>query len=169
MVSKLALLALIPAVLAVDTSSHCGKCFPLRCLCCANVRYPGQWDEVSASPYTLFLDQWGLSDATSGSDCASLTTLSGSTIAWTTTWTWTGGTSVKSFTNINVNSNINKQLSAISTIPVSTILFPDDTSSHFPTNSPSGPGRRRPLAPSSPTSPMTCSPRRRPEALQPTR
>ncbi|KAG6812399.1 hypothetical protein H0H92_003080 [Tricholoma furcatifolium] len=86
---------------SIDTSSHCG-----------------QYDTVVAGQYTLYLDQWGESDATSGSDCASLTSLSGTTIAWKTTWTWTGGTSVKSFTNIGLDSGLNVQLSSISTIPV---------------------------------------------------
>ncbi|KAJ7841039.1 glycoside hydrolase family 12 protein [Mycena olivaceomarginata] len=85
---------------AIDTGSHCG-----------------QWDSVVAGTYSLLLDQWGLSGASSGSDCASLSTLSGTTLAWKTTWTWTGGTGVKSYTNINVNSGINKQLSAIKSIP----------------------------------------------------
>ncbi|KAJ2987233.1 hypothetical protein NUW54_g9487 [Trametes sanguinea] len=34
-----------------------------------------------------------------------------------TTWTWTGGTGVKSFTNVQLNQGINKQLSAISSMP----------------------------------------------------
>ncbi|KAJ7233870.1 concanavalin A-like lectin/glucanase domain-containing protein [Mycena haematopus] len=113
--AKLSVLLLVPFIFAsptpdanveerataIDTSSHCG-----------------QWDTVVAGTYSLLLDQWGLSGASSGSDCASLTSLSGTTLAWKTTWTWTGGTGVKSFTNINVNSGINQQLSAITTIPV---------------------------------------------------
>ncbi|KAH8826906.1 glycoside hydrolase family 12 protein [Flagelloscypha sp. PMI_526] len=79
--------------------------------------YCGQWDTVVASPYTLYLDQWGKSGATSGSDCAQLVSLSGSNLAWKTTWTWTGGTGVKSYTNINLNTNLNKQVSAISSMP----------------------------------------------------
>ncbi|KIK57430.1 glycoside hydrolase family 12 protein [Collybiopsis luxurians FD-317 M1] len=76
----------------------------------------GQWDTATSGNYELILDQWGLSGASSGSDCASITSLSGSTIAWTTSWTWVGGTGVKSFTNIQLNAGINRQLSAISTI-----------------------------------------------------
>jgi len=83
---------------AVDTSSHCG-----------------QWDTVTASPYVLNLDQWGISGAT-GSDCAQITSLSGTTIAWTSTWSWSGGSGVKTFSNIQLTSGINKQLSAISSI-----------------------------------------------------
>ncbi|KAH8806799.1 glycoside hydrolase family 12 protein [Flagelloscypha sp. PMI_526] len=80
--------------------------------------YCGQWDNVVAPPYTLYLNQWGKDGATSGSACAQLVTLSGSNVAWRTTWNWTGGTGVKSYTNINVNANLNKQVSAISSIPV---------------------------------------------------
>jgi xyloglucan-specific endo-beta-1,4-glucanase len=86
---------------AVDTSSHCG-----------------QYDSVQAAPYTLFLDQWGISGA-SGSDCAQITSLSGSTIAWKSTWSWAGGNGVKTFSNVQLNSGLNKQLSAIKSIQVS--------------------------------------------------
>ncbi|KAG6805713.1 hypothetical protein H0H92_014283, partial [Tricholoma furcatifolium] len=109
--SKLAALALLaplisaaPSNLAkrLDTSSYCG-----------------QYDTVTAGQYTLNLDQWGESGATSGSDCASITSQSGTDIAWTTTWTWTGGTGVKSYTNVGLDDGLNVQLSAISSIPTS--------------------------------------------------
>nr|BAN51848.1 xyloglucan-specific endoglucanase [Lentinula edodes] len=83
----------------------------------ASATFCGQWDTSTSGNYELFLDQWGLSGASSGSDCASITSLSGNTIAWTTVWEWVGGTGVKSFTNIQLNAGINQQLSAISTIP----------------------------------------------------
>lgn len=79
----------------------------------------GQFDTDIDGNYELFLDQFGLSDATSGSDCASITSLDGNTVAWTTTWEWVGGTSVKSFTNMQLNEGVNQQLSAISSITVS--------------------------------------------------
>jgi len=66
----------------------------------------------------MYLDQWGMSNASSGSDCATITSLSGTTIAWSTTWTWNGGSGVKSFTNIALDAGINQQLSAITSIPV---------------------------------------------------
>lgn len=112
---KPALLALLPLVslvaaspapaeletrATVDTSSHCGD-----------------WDTVTAGPYSLLLDLWGKGGASSGQQCANLVSLSGSTVAWKTTWTWTGGSGVKSFTNIQLNQGLNKQLSAISSIP----------------------------------------------------
>jgi xyloglucan-specific endo-beta-1,4-glucanase len=77
----------------------------------------GQFDTDASGNYELLLDQWGLADATSGSDCASITSTDGETIAWTTTWTFTGGTTVKSFTDMQLNTGVNQQLSAISTIP----------------------------------------------------
>ncbi|KAG6830172.1 hypothetical protein H0H92_001902 [Tricholoma furcatifolium] len=85
---------------SIDTTTHCG-----------------QWDTVVAGQYTLYLDQWGESGATSGSDCATLTSLSGTTIAWNTNWTWTGGTGVKSFTNIALDDGLNVQLSTLKSIP----------------------------------------------------
>ncbi len=91
--------ALVPR--ALDTSSHCG-----------------QWDVVQAAPYSLLLDLWGKDGATSGQQCANIVSLSGSTIAWKTTWTWTGGSGVKSFANIQLDQGVNKQLSAIKSIPV---------------------------------------------------
>ena len=83
----------------LDTTSHCG-----------------QWDTVSADPYELLLDQWGISGAT-GSQCAQINSLSGNTIAWSTTWSWSGGSGVKSFTNIQLNDGVGVQLSAISSMP----------------------------------------------------
>jgi len=109
--SKLvALLCLAPFALAapapeiaerqgVDTSSHCG-----------------QYDSVTAGSYSLNLDQWGKSNASSGSSCAQMTSLSGTTVAWKTTWNWNGGNGVKSYTDIQLNANLNKQLSAIKSI-----------------------------------------------------
>lgn len=85
---------------AIDTSSYCG-----------------QWDTVTASPYILNLDQWGISGAT-GSDCANLISLSGTTIAWESTWSWSGGSGVKTFTNIELTEGINALLSDISSIEV---------------------------------------------------
>jgi xyloglucan-specific endo-beta-1,4-glucanase len=79
----------------------------------------GQWDTIAvSSAYSILLDQWGLSGASSGSDCASLTSVSGSTVAWKNTWAWTGGTGVKSFTNLQLNTGLNQKLSAITTMPV---------------------------------------------------
>jgi xyloglucan-specific endo-beta-1,4-glucanase len=42
--------------------------------------------------------------------------LTGTTVAWATNWTWTGGTGVKTFTNIALNSGLNPQLSQIESV-----------------------------------------------------
>lgn len=130
---------------SIDTSSHCG-----------------QWDTVTAGPYSLLLDQWGASGATSGSQCANLVSMSGTTISWVTKWTWTGGNGVKSFTNVQLNQGINKQLSAISSMPVGFICIwgPGCHSIVFVLLS-SLPGRGRKARPvqSSPMSRTTSSPR----------
>lgn len=75
----------------------------------------GQYDSVATGSYTVYNDLWGESGASSGSQCFEVTKLSGSTISWDTTWSWTGGSGVKSYANVVVNSAA-KQLSAIKTI-----------------------------------------------------
>lgn len=84
-----------------DTSVHCGT-----------------WDSVTTGPYSINLDQWGATGATSGESCARWISLSGTTAAWVNNWTWTGGTGVKSYTDLQLNEGINQQLSAISSMPV---------------------------------------------------
>lgn len=88
--------------------------------------YCGQWDSVAVGSYSLLLDLWDESGATSGSQCSHLTSLDGSTVSWTTNWTWVGGTGVKSFSNIQLNEGINTQVSAISSMPVSSISSIDE-------------------------------------------
>ncbi|KAG5650786.1 hypothetical protein H0H81_011069 [Sphagnurus paluster] len=83
---------------ALDTSTHCA-----------------QGDHFVAGEYTLYLNQWGSAHG-SGSSCAALTSLSGTTIAWKNTWNWSAGGGIKSYTNINLNG-VSKQLSAVSSIP----------------------------------------------------
>ncbi|KAK0235178.1 glycoside hydrolase family 12 protein [Armillaria nabsnona] len=83
----------------LDTSTHCG-----------------QYDNVNTGIYTLYLNQWGKNGATSGQSCAAVTSTSGNNVAWTTSWTWSGGDGVKSYTNINANNGLNVKLSAINSI-----------------------------------------------------
>lgn len=62
----------------------------------------GQWDSTVTGSYTLYADLWGESAGT-GSQCSSVTSLSGNTLAWKTNWSWSGGPDyVKSFTNVVV-------------------------------------------------------------------
>jgi len=76
----------------------------------------GQWDTTTSGPYILYNNLWGESGAT-GSQCTSLSSISGTDIAWKTTWNWSGGSGVKSFANVALNSGLNKQISAIKSIP----------------------------------------------------
>lgn len=91
---------------ALDTVQHCG-----------------QWDTIVASPYTLYVNQWGKSGATSGQSCGQFVSLSGSTASFKNAWTWAGGNGIKSYTNLNLNTGIGKQLSAIKSIPVRTFAL----------------------------------------------
>jgi len=78
----------------------------------------GQFDELTTSNhYIIFNNLWGESAATSGSQCTTLNSASGSSVAWSTEWTWVGGPfNVKSFANANLVFTP-KQISAIKSIP----------------------------------------------------
>ncbi|KAJ5934253.1 hypothetical protein N7466_003800 [Penicillium verhagenii] len=57
-----------------------------------------QWGTITTGSYIVYNDLWGEAEATSGSQCVTVSSLSGSTIAWSTEWTWAGGSSdVKSY------------------------------------------------------------------------
>ncbi|KAF2444376.1 glycoside hydrolase family 12 protein [Karstenula rhodostoma CBS 690.94] len=67
--------------------------------------------------YTVYHNNWGSSHATSGSQCTYFKSLSGSTVAWSTKWTWAGAPiQVKSYSNVALEK-VNKKLSAVSSIP----------------------------------------------------
>lgn len=75
------------------------------------------WGSVTAGQYTIYQNNWGASAATSGSQCTTYSSISGTTVAWSTSWTWAGGSSsVKSYSNVALE-NVNKKLSAVSSIP----------------------------------------------------
>ncbi|KAF3768898.1 family 12 glycoside hydrolase [Cryphonectria parasitica EP155] len=75
-----------------------------------------EWDE---SPYTIYQNNWGAAEATSGSQCTTVTSVSDDVAVWSTSWTWAGGSyNVKSYSNVGLMS-VNKQLSAVSSIPSS--------------------------------------------------
>ncbi|KAI0970715.1 family 12 glycosyl hydrolase [Xylaria arbuscula] len=76
----------------------------------------GQWDSVETGTYIVYNNLWGESAGT-GSQCTTVNSLSGSTVAWSTSWSWSGGDyNVKSFANAVVQATA-KQISAISSIP----------------------------------------------------
>jgi len=60
----------------------------------------GQWDTATMTDYTLYQDLWGEDNASSGSQCTTVDSDNGDTIAWHTSWSWSGGSSdVKSYAN----------------------------------------------------------------------
>jgi len=73
---------------------------------------------VATDGYTIYQNNWGASDATSGSQCTTFTSVSSAlSFVWSTSWTWAGGSNkVKSYSNVALGS-VNKKISAISTIP----------------------------------------------------
>ncbi|CAN8104860.1 unnamed protein product [Discula destructiva] len=76
----------------------------------------GAFGSLAASPYTFYHNNWGASSATSGSQCTTFNSLSGTTASWSSSWTWAGGSSsVKSYSNVALE-NVNKQLSSVKTI-----------------------------------------------------
>lgn len=60
----------------------------------------------------------GEKHATSGQQCFSVTGLASGVLSWTTTWTWEGDTSVKSYANAALTSlsTSAKQISSISSV-----------------------------------------------------
>ncbi|KAG2139923.1 glycoside hydrolase family 12 protein [Suillus cothurnatus] len=77
----------------------------------------GKWDSIDVGQYSLLNNLWNEQSAAWGYQTSQLTSLNGSTIAWTTTYTWNGGYEVKSFANIQLNTGINQQLSELYSIP----------------------------------------------------
>lgn len=76
-----------------------------------------QWGSTVTGSYTVYNNLWGSANADSGSQCTGVDSLSGSTLAWHTSWTWTGGAGqVKSYANA-VYTLTATQLNAISSIP----------------------------------------------------
>lgn len=76
----------------------------------------GQWDSVVTGTYTVYQDLWNMGAATSGSQCTTVNSLSGTTLAWSTSWTWAGGQGqVKSYANAVVTATA-KQISALKSI-----------------------------------------------------
>ncbi|KAB8073615.1 putative xyloglucan-specific endo-beta-1,4-glucanase A [Aspergillus leporis] len=77
----------------------------------------GQWDTATTSKFTLYNNLWGKGNADSGSQCTGLDSDNGNSIAWHTSWSWTGGAGqVKSYANVAYNFQAT-QLSKLSSIP----------------------------------------------------
>jgi xyloglucan-specific endo-beta-1,4-glucanase len=76
----------------------------------------GQYQSKSSGPYTLYTNGWSWSSGT-GSQCSQIDKLSGSSLAWSTTWSWSGTSNqVKSYTNVETVFT-KKALSAYTSMP----------------------------------------------------
>jgi xyloglucan-specific endo-beta-1,4-glucanase len=75
-----------------------------------------QWGSVTTGSYIVYNNLWGQSYDTAGEQCTGVDSLSGTTIAWHTSWSWAGtANQVKSFANVALQFTA-KKLSAISSI-----------------------------------------------------
>lgn len=75
-----------------------------------------QWGSTTTGSYIIYNNLWGQSYDTSGKQCTGVDSLSGSTIAWHTSWSWSGASSqVKSFANVALQFTA-KTLSSIRSI-----------------------------------------------------
>jgi xyloglucan-specific endo-beta-1,4-glucanase len=76
------------------------------------------WDEIPSGSYTIYQNLWGEDDATSGSQCLTLTSVSSGSVEWSTSWTWAGGSyNVKSYDCVALTLSKGVKLSTISSIP----------------------------------------------------
>ena len=76
----------------------------------------GQYSSIATTGYTIYSNEWGASSGT-GSQCSQIDGLTGTSLAWSTTWTWSGTPNqVKSYTNVEAPMT-SKPLSQYSSIP----------------------------------------------------
>ena len=76
----------------------------------------GQYDSITTGGYILYQDLWGEASGT-GSQCSTLDSASAGSIAWSTSWSWAGGSNkVKSYANA-VLQYTSVPLTQISSIP----------------------------------------------------
>ncbi|KAG8910148.1 hypothetical protein FRC01_006521 [Tulasnella sp. 417] len=78
----------------------------------------GQWDtENEGGIYILQNNLWGMTSY-NGYQCSQVTSQSGTTVAWKTSYTWSGGPyQVKSYSNLDLQGGLKKQISTITSIP----------------------------------------------------
>lgn len=73
---------------------------PTRSLAERSTSTCDQWGTIETGSYIIYNDLWGEAEATSGSQCTTVTGLTNGIVSWTTAWTWAGGSSdVKSYSN----------------------------------------------------------------------
>lgn len=85
-----------------------------------------QYASYTSGAYSVNNNLWGES-AGSGSQCTKVNSISGSGVSWSTTWTWSGGSSsVKSYANSDV-AFTKKLVSQVNSIPTSVQWSYDNT------------------------------------------
>jgi len=81
----------------------------------------GEQEGYSSAGYRVQNNLWGKSAASSGSQCTAFNSASGSSVAWSTTWQWTGGdNNVKSYSYASRDFN-KRPVSQISSMPTTAI------------------------------------------------
>ncbi|KAJ5243932.1 hypothetical protein N7489_004028 [Penicillium chrysogenum] len=87
----------------------------------------GQYETYSSGAYIVNNNLWG-KDSGSGSQCASVNSISDSGVSWSTTWDWSGGEdNVKSYPNSGLVALKKQPVSDISSIPSSVKWNYDNT------------------------------------------
>ncbi|CEJ57726.1 Putative Endo-1,4-beta-D-glucanase [Penicillium brasilianum] len=85
-----------------------------------------QYGSYTSGAYSVNNNLWGES-AGSGSQCTKVNSISSSGVSWSTTWTWSGGSSsVKSYANSGLSFN-KKLVSQVGSIPTSVQWSYDNT------------------------------------------
>lgn len=60
-----------------------------------------QWGTIETGTYIIYNDLWGEAEATSGSQCTTVNSVTNNIVSWSTAWSWAGGSSsVKSYSNV---------------------------------------------------------------------
>lgn len=87
----------------------------------------GQYQTYESSGYIINNNLWGEGGA-DGSQCTYVFDALTSGVAWTTTWTWSGGSGVKSYANSGLEVKTGQLLSEISSMPTKASWNYSDTS-----------------------------------------
>ncbi|KAM0546020.1 hypothetical protein ACHAPJ_011034 [Fusarium lateritium] len=108
-------LGVVSAVLATVASAT--PTTPANTLDKRATTWCGSFGSLQTGGRTVYHNNWGSGAASSGSQCTTFNNANGGSFSWSTSWSWAGGaTSVKSYSNVALE-NINKQVSAIKSIP----------------------------------------------------
>ncbi|KAJ5678342.1 uncharacterized protein N7477_003975 [Penicillium maclennaniae] len=89
---------------------------PTRSLNSRSTETCHQWGTIETGSYKVYNNLWGQSYDEAGKQCTTVNSLSGNTISWSTSWSWSGASSqVKSFADVSLDFTA-KTLSSIKSI-----------------------------------------------------